>query len=166
MDPISLIFASVVDAISAPIEQSFTDVMGTQVQTLLVEHQGVRVPYSYQRWKIQHKSVCDRYADSIEDYSRCTVAAKSLFTDACRRLQEDPDDGWRHAKLQTMYCTASVSYQPTVANISWSAETSPLEEARTECNLAIAELVGNSDPDARQRKKVACDRYDALKESR
>lgn len=166
MDPIGLIFASVVDVISAPIEQSVADVMGTRVQTLVVEHQGVQVPYSYQLWKIQPKSVCDRHIGSIEHFSRCSVAAKSLFTEACSQLKESPDSSRRHAKLQNMYCTASVSYQPTLANISWSAETPPLEEARTECNMAIAELVGNTNPAARQRKNLACDRYDALKEGR
>lgn len=166
MDPISAIFAPIVDVISAPIAQRTTDVMGTRVQTLVVEHQGIRVPYSYQLWKIQPKSVCHGYAGHVEEFSRCTVAAKSMFTEACGQLQKKPGSDWRHTKLQNMYCTAAVSYQPTVARIGWSADTTPLYEARAECNLAIAELVGNTDPAARQRKKAACDRYDALKAAR
>ncbi|MCB0253945.1 MAG: hypothetical protein KDI55_09465 [Anaerolineae bacterium] len=163
MDPIGAIFASIVDVISTPITQHYSDVAGLQVQTLVVEHQGVRVPYSYQLWKIQTQSVCQGQGATVDQFSRCTVAAKSMFTEACDQLQKKPGSDWRHTELQNMYCTAAVSYQPTVANIGWSADTSPLDEARAECNLAIAELVGNSDPAARQRKKVACDKYDALK---
>jgi hypothetical protein len=165
MDPIGAIFASIVDVISNPISQRFADVTGTQVQSHVVEHQGIPVPYSYQLWKIQPKSVCHSYGNNVEDFSRCTVAAKSMFTEACQHLQKEPAADWRHTKLQNMYCTAAVSYQPTVAAIGWSADTSPLDEARAACNLAIAELVGNPDPAARQRKKAACDKYDALKAS-
>jgi len=86
-----------------------------------------------------------------------------MFTEACQHLQKKPSSDWRQTKLQNMYCTAAVTYQPTVANIGWSAESSPLDDARAACNLAIAELVGNPDPAARQRKKTACDQYDALK---
>ena len=163
MDPIGAIFASIVDVISNPISQRFADVTGTQIQSDVVEHQGIQVPYSYQLWKIQPKSVCHSYGNNVEDFSRCTVAAKSMFTEACQHLQKKPSTDWRHTKLQNMYCTAAVTYQPTVANIGWSPDTSPLDEARAACNLAIAELVGNPDPAARQRKKAACDKYDALK---
>lgn len=166
MDPISAIFASYLDVVSTLVSQRYLDVTGTEVKSVVVQHNGTQVPYAYQRWKIQPKSVCQSYTDNIETFSSCTLAAKSLFTNACDHLQKNPANDWRHRSLQNMYCTAAVSYQPTVANIGWSSDAPPLDEARTECNLAIAALVGNSDSAARQRKKEACDRYDAMKAGR
>jgi hypothetical protein len=164
MDPISAMFASYLDAISSNVAQHTSDVLGTEIQAQVVEHQGVQVPYTYQLWKIQPKSVCESYRGNIDNYSHCTSAAKSLFADTCEYLQQHPGDGWKHRKLKNMYCMAAVSYQPTVATIGWSSEeASPLEEARAACNLAIAELVGNTDPAARRRKQAACDTYDSLK---
>jgi len=163
MDPISAVFASVLDVVSNQISDHLLDVTGARQQSVIVEHQGVRIPFSYQRWTIQPQSVCRNQGRNVEEFSRCTVAAKSMFSEACERLQKERGTGWRHAKLQNMYCSAAVSYQPTVANIGWSAESSPLDEARTACNLATAELIGNPDPAAKRRKQEVCDRYNALK---
>ena len=49
----------------------------------MVDRQGVRIPYSYQLWTIQPKSVCQSYGGNVEEFSRCTVVAESMFTEAC-----------------------------------------------------------------------------------
>jgi hypothetical protein len=163
MDPISAFFASIVDVTSNSIMQTYADATGMQLQSLVVNHDGIPVPYSYQLWQIKPDSVCHSYRNTVQDYSRCTVAAKAMFTQACQELQAKPSRNAQHTKLQNMYCMASMTYQPTIANISWSGGSSALDEARTACNAAIAGQVGNPDPAARQRKKAACDQYDALK---
>ena len=154
MDPIGAIFASIVDVISNPISQRFADVTGTQIQSVVVEHQGIQVPYSYQLWKIQPKSVCHSYGNNVEDFSalhgRRQIHVHGGLPAPAKEFPPPIGD----TKLQNMYCTAAVSYQPTVANIGWSADTSPLDEARAACNLAIAELVGNPDPPLGNAKRL------------
>lgn len=71
------------DVISTPITQRYWDVAGIRAQSLVVDRQGVRTPYSYQLWTIQPKSVCQSYGGNVEEFSRCTVVAESMFTEAC-----------------------------------------------------------------------------------
>jgi hypothetical protein len=163
MDPITLLFASCLDAVSSIATQHTSDVLGTEVQALVVEHKGTKVPYAYQRWTIKPQSVCASDESKVAAYSRCTVAAKSLFADTCERLQSTTGDHWKHRKLKNMYCAAAVSYKPVIATIDWSPKSTPLEDARAECNAAIADLFDNPDPAAKKHKKTACGQYDALK---
>ena len=162
MDPISAVFATYLDAVSNVTMERMTEVMGTEVQAVVVKPDGVDVPYSYQIWKIRPQTVCGTYRQDVALYSKCTVAAQSLFNDTCAYLQANPQSHWKYRKTKNMYCDAAATYQPTVANVEWSNDVSPVEEARAECNLAVAELMGNRTAKNRKKKEEACEKYHAL----
>lgn len=163
MDAIATAFASYLTLVSTAVSEQLVDVHGLDLKAVVVTHEGVKVPYAYQLWRIKPQSVCESYRENIGEYSRCTVAAKSLFNAVCQRMQLQRDSGLNSRKLKNMYCAASVSYRPTIASISAAAEQTPLEKAREACNLAIAEAYGASDPVVRKKKDKACDEYKALK---
>ena len=62
MDPISVIFASYLELVSVGVTNKMTDIVGTQMQSVVVEHQHIKIPYSYQLWRIRPKSVCNGVA--------------------------------------------------------------------------------------------------------
>ena len=162
MDPISAAFASYIDLVSFRATKRMTDMLGTEVQTVVVEHQGIRIPYMYQIWKIKPKSVCSSYSQNISNYSKCTIAAQSLFKDTCAYLQANPKEHWKHLKLKNMYCAAAITYKPTMASIESAAVQSPLDKARAKCNLAVAEAMGNQSNENKKKKEKACAEYRTL----
>ena len=68
------------------VTQRTLDVIGTEIQSRVVENGGIKVPYAYLLRNIQPKPVCARYSSNVDNHSRCTVAAKSLFTDTCEHF--------------------------------------------------------------------------------
>ncbi|MES9912320.1 MAG: hypothetical protein ABW126_08010 [Candidatus Sedimenticola sp. 4PFRAG1] len=162
MDPVSVIFASYLDLVTNIAHKSYADVIGTEVTALSVEHKGITVPYSYNLWRIRDKTVCASYKYETAQHSKCTMAASSLFSDICQHLQSQSLDHWKKKKLKNMYCNAAATYQPTVANIQWSSDSSGLQVARANCNSAIAELLGTDDPALRKKKEKVCSEYKKL----
>ena len=146
MDPVSLLFTAYLDSIQNTVHARFTDLHGTEIKAMMIEYQGVEVPYQYQLWRVRDKSVCQPYKSQITQFSNCTLAAKALFRDLCAQLSGKPSNHWRHSKLKNMYCNAAVSFEATVARIAVAGERSEEKAARAECNLAIAAALGSRDP--------------------
>jgi hypothetical protein len=163
MDPITAIFTSYLDIVSTSLTDRTSDILGTEMQARIVEHDSIRVPYTYQMWQIRKPSVCESYRDNFSDYSKCTIAAKSLFNDICTYLQDHPGKNWKYRKHKNMYCHAAISYKPTMAAIDWTGQDTELEDARSECNVAKAGHTGNPDPQAQRQIKQACRKYNSLK---
>ena len=163
MDPLSAAFASYLDLVSSQITRQMTDTLGTEIQSVVVKHKGIRIPYSYQIWQIRPQSVCRSYRHNTLQYSKCTLAAQSLFQDTCAYLQANPQDHWKYYKFTNMYCLAAESYQPTIANMQWTPEQSPMEQAQTECNLAVTALMNDPSAENEQKKAAACLKYQSLK---
>ena len=145
MDPVSLLFTAYLDSIQNTVHARMTDVYGTEIKAVIIDYQGVEVPYQYQLWRIKDKSVCLPYKSQITQFSKCTLAAKALFGDLYTQLSDKPSNHWRHSKLKNMYCNAEVSYQATSDQISESEEKSEDEKARAACNLTIAAALGSRD---------------------
>lgn len=164
MDPISVIFASHLELVSFNVTHKMTDLLGTEIQSVVVEHQNIQVPYSYQLWRIVPKSVCNTYNLNIEEFSRCTLAAKSLFNETCLYLQKGEKEHWKYTKMKNMYCNASMTFKPTIANIRRASVKTPLQLARTECNIATAELMGNHNSKTQKKKESSCAKYQNLKQ--
>jgi len=145
MDPVSLLFTAYLDSIQNTVYVRLADLHGTEIKAVMIDYQGIEVPYQYQLWRVRNKSVCQPYKSQITEFSKCTLAAKSLFRDLCAQLSDKPSNQWRYSKLKNMYCNAAVSYEATVARIGVSGERSGEEAARAECNLAIAAALGSRD---------------------
>jgi len=165
MDPISAIFASYLELVSVGVTNKMTDIVGTQMQSVVVEHQHIKIPYSYQLWRIRPKSVCNTYNLNIEEFSRCTLAAKSLFNDTCLYLQKGEKEQWKYTKMKNMYCDASITFNPTIAYIQEASVKTPIQLARTECNVATAELMGNYNSIIQKKKENSCAKYQSLKKT-
>ncbi len=157
MDPVSLLFTAYLDSIQNTVHARFTDLHGTEIKAVMIDYQGVGVPYQYQLWRVRDKSVCQPYKSQITHFSKCTLAAKALFRDLCAQLSDKPSNHWRHSKLSNMYCNAAVSFEATVARIGRAGERSKEEAARAECNLAIATALGSRDPVVIAERERACD---------
>lgn len=145
MDPVSLLFTAYLDSIQNTVHARFTNLHGTEIKAVMIDYQGVEVPYQYQLWRVRDKSVCQPYKSQITQFSKCTLAAKALFRDLCTQLSDKPSKYWRHSKLKNMYCNAAVSFEATVALIGVAGERGEEEVARAECNLAIAAALGSRD---------------------
>ena len=146
MDPIALVLAAYMDSVQSTVNARVSDTLGTEVKALIIEYQGVPVPFQYQMWRVKDKSVCSRYQSDLTYYSHCTVTAKELFTTLCSQLSQTPSDHWRYIKTKNMYCNAAVSYEATIAWIGGADEETEDEKAKAACNLAIAAALGSRDP--------------------
>ena len=51
MDPVSLLFTAYLDSIQNTVHARFTDLHGTEIQAVMIDYQGVKVPYQYHRWR-------------------------------------------------------------------------------------------------------------------
>lgn len=146
MDPISFVFAAYMDAVQNTVHAQVTDTLGTEVKAVVIDYQGVKVPFQYQIWRVRDNSVCFSYQPDLIQYSQCTVKAKELFQTLCAQLSKKPSAHWRYTKTKNMYCNAAVSYKPTIARIGAAEERTEGEEARAACNLAIVAALGSRDP--------------------
>jgi len=144
MDPVSLLFTAYLDSIQNTVNARFTDLHGTEIKAVMIDYQGVEVPYQYQLWRVRNKSVCQPYKSQLTQFSKCTLAAKALFRDLCAQLSDKPSTQWRHSKLKNMYCNAAVSFEATVARIAVAGDRREAA-ARVECNLAIVRAMGSRD---------------------
>ena len=160
MDPISLVFAAYLDSVQSIVNARVTDTLGTEVKAVIIDYQGVRVPFQYQMWRVKDKSVCSRYQSDLTYYSHCTVTAKELFTKLCSQLSQKPSEHWRYIKTKNMYCNAAVSYEATIAWIGEAEEGAEGEgeEAKAACNLAIAAALGSRDPVVIAERDRVCGR--------
>ena len=146
MDPIALVLAAYMDSVQSTVNARVSDTLGTELKALIVEYQGVPVPFQYQMWRVKDKSVCARYQSDLTYYSHCTVTAKKLFSELCSQLSQKSSEHWRYIKTKNLYCNAAVSYKATIAWIDGAEEGAEGEEAKAACNLAIAAALGSRDP--------------------
>ncbi|MDA9095249.1 hypothetical protein N9J88_02465 [Porticoccaceae bacterium] len=156
MDPVSLLFAVYLDSITSNVHSQVTDVLGGDVKAVVISYEGMEVPFQYQMWRVKDKSVCLPYQSELILYSKCTVAAKTLFADLCSQLSKTPSKHWRHAKTKNLYCNAAVSYQSTVAEITHAEAQTDADEARAACNLAIVSALGSRDPAVMVERDRVC----------
>jgi hypothetical protein len=116
-------------------------------------------------WDTQRDSVCADVRQDLQTYSGCTAAALEWFRAACRHLSDNPTNHWSQSKMKSMYCSAAVSFRPTIASIEWAPSQQPdaLQAAREACSLARVAVLGDNTAEQRRQKAEACDRYEMLK---
>jgi hypothetical protein len=163
LDPISTLFSAYINMVTSNVQREITDVLGTEVQAVVINYEGIDIPFQYQIWRVQDKSVCDTYRQKVDEYSECTVKAKKMFGELCQKLSEKRESYWKYTKTKNMYCNAAISFQPTVASISASTENTPLEDLRQKCNLATASALGSTDRKLLADRDKACKAYQEAK---
>lgn len=164
MESISVAFSIFLSSITGGMQLHVSDVIGADLQTQVIEYKNHKIDYQYQLWKIKSASVCSTTKhELVSEYSQCTVAAKSFFIETCSHLTNNKRNHWKHKKLENMYCSAAVSYESTIAQISIpTAKEAELLEAQQACSiLTLQARQTRSQQHATQRDK-ACAEYKAL----
>ena len=151
MDPVSYLFSAYLNLV----QQQVADIYGTEVKTLVVEYEGEQVPFAFQFWQIQPKSVCRPYEQDVRRFSQCTVKASALFHKLCDDLTRQDDSSWQLPKFRTMYCSAAIGYRPMIAEIA-DAQQSPGKLAERACNQAILAAMGSNDETLLAQRDKAC----------
>jgi hypothetical protein len=155
MDPLSSLFAAFLDHASAAITHHMLHGMHANPQTVVVEHQGQRVSFQHQLWRVRGRSVCsDRRAD-IATFARRTQAAHEIFEQACQELRANPQPALNYRPMLNMYCAAAAEFKPTQASIQWTDSASGPTTGE-DCRLAQAALIGENTPETRAQRKKAC----------
>ncbi|MFE8710213.1 hypothetical protein [Aeromonas allosaccharophila] len=156
MDPVSYLFSAYLNLV----QQQVSDHYGTEPKTLVVEYEGEQVPFVFQFWQIQPKSVCRPYEQDVRRFSQCTVKASALFHKLCDDLTRQDDSSWQLPKYRTMYCSAAVSYRPLIAEIRSAeigdAKQSPAKLAERACNQAILAAMDSDDEALLAQRDKAC----------
>ena len=159
MDTVSMLFASFLTSMTNSIHIHVSDVMGTELQVKIVEYQEHKIDYQYQLWKIKPESVCSaKKAELVDQYSACTIAAKSMFTETCSYLTQNPQNNWKYKKLKNMYCSSAVIYKPVTATISRpSQREAEILEAKQACSILTLQARQESNPVIENKRKKACE---------
>lgn len=151
MDPVSYLFSAYLNLV----QQQVSDHYGTEPKTLVVEYEGEQVPFAFQFWQIQPKSVCRPYEQDVRRFSQCTVKASALFHKLCDDLTKQDDSSWQLPKFRTMYCAASANYRPMIADIRES-KLDPARQAERACNQAILAAMDSDDETLLAQRDKAC----------
>ena len=53
MDPVSFVFAAYMDAVQNTVHAQVADTLGTEVKAVVIDYQGVEVPFQYQIWRVR-----------------------------------------------------------------------------------------------------------------
>jgi len=166
MDPFSALFAAILQTTGDSVYEHTKELYGTDVRAEVVSYQGRSISFQYQLWQIKQASVCADQRDQLAEFSACTVSARNFFAEACRYLQKNRGSGWKYDKYKNMYCSAAVSFKPTIASIQSAGENGPLQAARKECNNLIVATSAKATPDLLAERDRACRRYEELKNAR
>ena len=130
--------------------------MGLNPQTVVVQQDSYDVEFTYLRYKIDHRTVCNRYRSDILAYSGCTHAAVKIFAEGCRMDSFGDKPESQAKRLKLMFCNASASYKPVTAEIRRSDGVQARTKASPECNAAILALMSGRTPENLKAKEDAC----------
>jgi hypothetical protein len=135
---------------------NLTENMGLNPKTIVVQQDGYDVSFTYQKYKIDHKSVCSQYIDDITLKSDCSYAALKVFKEGCSMDSFGDAPSAQVPRLKGMFCNAASTYKPITARITSSTGVTSRTKASPECNLAILSLMSGSTPEKVKAKNEAC----------
>jgi hypothetical protein len=150
MDPVSYLFSAYLNLV----QQQVSDIYGTEPKSLVVEYEGEQIPFVFQFWQLQPKSVCRNYEQDARRFSQCTVKASALFGKLGDELSRQ-DSNWQQPQYRAMYCAASVNYRPMIADIRESKQD-PARQAEHACNQAILAAMDSDDEALLAQREQAC----------
>ncbi len=98
MDPIAYVFSAYLNSVQTATYDHLTDSIGTEIRAVVIEYEGVSVPFQFQMWRIKNRSVCRNLDQNIAAYSKCTIKASKLFNQLCSELPTKRSKDWRYIK--------------------------------------------------------------------
>jgi len=90
MDPVSLLFTAYLDSIQNTVHARFTDLHGTEIKAVMIDYQGVEIPYQYQLWRVRNKSVCQPYKSHITKFLSAPWRRKCCLRISALSFQTSP----------------------------------------------------------------------------
>jgi hypothetical protein len=144
MPDLATALATIVMSPGRKMGNNLVENMGLNPQTVVVQQDSYDVEFTYIRYKIDHRTVCNRYRSDILAYSECTHAATKIFAEGCRMDSFGDKPEAQSNRLKLMFCNASASYKPVTARLSSSSGSSARTKASPECNAAILAVMSKS----------------------
>lgn len=97
-------------------------------------------------YELRKPSVCAQLQHNLLEYSKCTRAARALFTETCQHLTNNPSDHWKHQKLKSLYCAASVEFKTVMAEVGRSKAVDDQElQRRQQCSVLRIQAMSSRD---------------------
>lgn len=150
-------YSDFIHTLAYSVTSTHRDMVGTELESKHVAYNDQPVTFQYQLWRLRKDSVCAQLRHNVLEYSKCTRAARALFTDTCRHLTNNPSDHWRHQKQKNLYCAASVEFKPVVAEVRRSTAADDHElQKRQQCSVLRIQAMSSRDPKTIQMRDEVC----------
>ncbi|MFC1518515.1 hypothetical protein ACFL6Z_02215 [Pseudomonadota bacterium] len=160
MDPLSQLFAAYLESVSNNVTKAYSDSLNTTVTTKVLQYHDTEIRFQHQMWRIKQNSVCANLIQDSTRYSKCTQQAKSMFNDICIQLSSTENLSAKGRSISNMYCNATLSYKPMVAQISKPKAKTAQQLADKLCNQLILESMQDNSEDIQKQKEAACAKTD------
>lgn len=154
--------ASIFGSLHESLYRDMTDSMDTSVNGEYVQFRGQEIMFQHQMWRVNTKSVCSNYQQYSPEHTQCTTAASEYFNESCRYLSNNPSSERFGKQIQSMLCAASVSFQPTIAEISSPKAKNDLEKLESECNQLIFQASNSDDESIATQRDHVCEKFQKL----
>ncbi|WP_370277224.1 hypothetical protein [Pontibacterium sp.] len=150
-------YSSFIHDLAYSVTSTQRDMLGVELESKHVTYDDQPVTFQYQLWRLRKDSVCAQLKHNLLEYSKCTRAARALFTETCRHLTNNSSDHWKHQKQKNLYCAASVEFKPVVAEVRQSTAADDQElKRRQQCSVLRIQAMSSRDPRTIQMRDEVC----------
>ncbi|MEZ9236646.1 hypothetical protein [Shewanella sp. 10N.286.52.A9] len=156
MDPLSQLFAAYLESVSNNVSKVYSDSLNTTISTKVLQYHDTEIRFQHQMWRIKQDSVCVNLIQDSTQYSKCTQQAKSMFNDICIQLSSKQNLSAKGRSISNMYCNATLTYKPMVAQISQPKAKTPQQLQDKLCNQLILASMQDNSEDIQKQKEAAC----------
>ncbi|WP_392341926.1 hypothetical protein [uncultured Shewanella sp.] len=156
MDPLSQLFAVYLESVSNNVSKIYSDNLNTTITTKVLRYENTEIRFQHQLWRIRNDSVCANLIQDSTQYSECTQLAKTMFNEVCVKLSSNENLSAKGRSISNMYCDATITYKPMVAQISQPKAKTAQQFEDQLCNQLILEAMQNDSEDIQKQKQAAC----------
>ena len=160
MDPLSQLFSVYLESVSNNVSKIYSDNLNTTITTKVLRYENTEIRFQHQLWRIRNDSVCANLIHDSTHYSKCTQLAKTMFNEVCVSLSSNENLSSKGRSISNMYCNATMTYKPMVAQISQPKVKTAQQFEDQLCNQLILEAMQNDNEDIQKQKEAACSKRD------
>ena len=80
-------YSDFIHSLAYSVTSTHRDMLGVELES---KYKDQPVTFQYQLWRLRKDSVCAQLKHNLLEYSKCTRAARALFTQTCRHLTNNP----------------------------------------------------------------------------
>ncbi|GAA5217194.1 hypothetical protein ACFSJ3_14200 [Corallincola platygyrae] len=157
-----LLITSILGSIQDLIVDQYTQSADAVLKTEVVEHNGEKIVFTHQLWRIRDKSVCQQHLSNSLAYYQCRQQAANYFMEACQYLNSHYTELNHGKQIKNMYCNAATQFNPKVAQISFANEKSDAQKLKEECNVLVAQALNSKNRELHQKRDEVCQQYREL----